>query len=695
MIVTQKENTIQTSGIKLTKEMGISQDGMGFIQNILRSQIYSCKISAVVREIAVNAIDSHAEAGCPERPIVVTLPSRFNSTFKVRDFGTGMSEDTILNLYAYFGSSSKRETNLQAGFLGIGKVSPLSYGESFILCSFFNSVKNTYNIYVDSNNLSQIAKLASEPTAEENGVEIQVSVKDHDISAFHDKALKIFSYFKVHPIVNGATLDYSEKDPILKGNGWSIYRGESQSIAIMGSIAYPIADHFDDRNISNVLSCGIRINFEIGEISVSASRESLEYNSRTKKVILDKLKVIVAEVADELNKRFVNCSTKFDAHKLYGAVMDYSSDLYVLKGLLKNKIQFNGKLIEGSEIYFNRPPNFAWDLKEYESSWRSKRVKAYSYNKIQCSENTVLVDNDLNRQSIATNRVRDLVKVKSKKVYVLNYASAVEKQKFFDETGLVQSNFILLSSLPKTTLISSATATPKNVKHSSKEFSLDLLFQGKNGWRSQRFSDLWTQESIDIKNDSGIYVIIDCFRFKDKNGYLQDPKLLLSLVNSLRTAGLNIPKVYGFKIAKKSAVEKNPNMVLLWDYLAVKLPEFFVANNVSQKIANRLSYDQNITHSWTKFMLENGDKVSQKTVLAKAAKIFSYMKHSADGLILKVAVNFKDYFTPTSKPEYELELLAAEVDQTYPMFDLVFHWNGGKSQDSVIIGYVNLVDGGI
>src|SRR5882724_10347772 len=107
MICETKENNIKTGGIKLTKEMGINHEGMGFIQNILRSQIYSDKISSLIREISVNGIDSHVAAGCPERPIEVTLPSRWEFTLKIRDFGTGMSEDTVLNLYAYFGSSSK------------------------------------------------------------------------------------------------------------------------------------------------------------------------------------------------------------------------------------------------------------------------------------------------------------------------------------------------------------------------------------------------------------------------------------------------------------------------------------------------------------------------------------------------------------------------------------------------------------
>ena len=113
MIIEQNVNTVQTHGIKLSKEMGIHKEGMGFIQNILRSQIYSDKIMAVIREIAVNAIDSHVEAGCPDRPIEVTLPTRNETTLRIRDFGSrpaGLSSSAIPWLIARLESPVTIET---------------------------------------------------------------------------------------------------------------------------------------------------------------------------------------------------------------------------------------------------------------------------------------------------------------------------------------------------------------------------------------------------------------------------------------------------------------------------------------------------------------------------------------------------------------------------------------------------------
>lgn len=696
MIYEQKENNIQTSGIKLTKEMGINHEGMGFIQNILRSQIYSDKISSLIREIAVNAIDSHVEAGCPERPIEVTLPSRWETTFKIRDFGTGMSEETILNLYAYFGSSTKRNTNLQSGFMGIGKVAPLSYGDSFILTSFLDGVKNTYNIYVDSENLSQIAKLASEPTVEENGIEILVAVKDYDVQAFHDKAFNLFRYFKIRPITHGASFEYENKTPLMKGSDWAIYANGGQSVAVMGNISYPIQDHFDDSNITNALSCGLEIHFGIGEISCQASREGLEYTPKTKKAIKDKLTRVVAEVSAELNSQFKNCATLFDAHKLYGTIMDYGSKFYMMREMVKNNLAFNGKAITSRLVHYTEVSDGSYGIRKYEKTWRGNKIKPYSYSRIECSDKTVLIDNDLDISSGITNRVYNLVDA-NKNVYVLSYRTAKDKQTFLTDSGLVDSNFIKLSSLPKVVLSTASGNVVKNTKHSSKEFVYDFAYAAaKNGW-TRKHSDYWTQKTVDVANDSGIYVIIDTFKYQTKQGGLSDPSELANIVDSIKTFGIALPKIYGFKFAKRDAVNKNKNMVSLWDYIADELTKYFAANKVAQKVANRLEFDANGRSNWMEFILKNGNKANKKTVLFKVAELATYMKSEADRKILDAAMKWKEYFNATEKPEHKMEKLIAEVDSTYPLFSSIgYYWhnmmNKSKAQDA-LIHYVNLIDG--
>ena len=56
---------------------------------ILSSGLYSDKITAVLREIACNAVDAHVAAGKADEPIEVKLPTALDPSFYIKDWGTG------------------------------------------------------------------------------------------------------------------------------------------------------------------------------------------------------------------------------------------------------------------------------------------------------------------------------------------------------------------------------------------------------------------------------------------------------------------------------------------------------------------------------------------------------------------------------------------------------------------------------
>ena len=92
---------------------GIGSDGAFQIQfnakmaRILSDGLYSNKIQAIIRELSCNAIDSHVEAGCVDKPIEVHLPTVFEPWFYVRDFGVGLDHQQVLNIYTVYGASTK------------------------------------------------------------------------------------------------------------------------------------------------------------------------------------------------------------------------------------------------------------------------------------------------------------------------------------------------------------------------------------------------------------------------------------------------------------------------------------------------------------------------------------------------------------------------------------------------------------
>ena len=141
MIATQKTHTLVRSHDFEESEFGIDQEDISFVIDLLRNQIYSNKPLAVIREYTTNAIDAHVEVGKPDLPVKVTLPTKFEPTFKVRDYGTGLTDEEIRNLYTRYCKSTKRNSNAFTGQLGIGCKAGFAYGDNFGVISYNNGTK--------------------------------------------------------------------------------------------------------------------------------------------------------------------------------------------------------------------------------------------------------------------------------------------------------------------------------------------------------------------------------------------------------------------------------------------------------------------------------------------------------------------------------------------------------------------------
>ena len=97
---TTNTQTVKTQGVQSSVSFGIKQSGFAHIFNVLRNQLYSDKVLAVVREYSCNAVDAHVAAGKPDTPIKVTLPNRLNPNLLIRDYGDALSDEDIKNIYA-------------------------------------------------------------------------------------------------------------------------------------------------------------------------------------------------------------------------------------------------------------------------------------------------------------------------------------------------------------------------------------------------------------------------------------------------------------------------------------------------------------------------------------------------------------------------------------------------------------------
>ncbi len=175
----------------------------------LLSNLYSNPFGSVIKEISTNCNDAHKAANCLERPFQIIKSGQLDDeeTLSFRDFGPGMSDSDIRNIYTTFGKSTKTDSNEATGCLGLGSKAPLSISDSFIVENFFNGVKTIYSITKNSSGIPSLMKFLETETKEENGMMVKIPIKNIYSNRIFEEIRKQLKYFKVKPEIiadNGA-----------------------------------------------------------------------------------------------------------------------------------------------------------------------------------------------------------------------------------------------------------------------------------------------------------------------------------------------------------------------------------------------------------------------------------------------------------------------------------------------------------
>ena len=310
---------VLTSGVTGTEQFKFSNSPIIF--KILSDSLYSDKITSIVRELASNARDAHIAAGKGDVPFEIHLPvsnNLFNkadaNVFSVKDYGTGLSEEEIYNLYTIYGESNKRSSNDFIGGFGIGSKSPFAYTESFTIVSRYNGVKTTYSAFINSDGFPSITKVFSCETDEENGIEVSFPTKEGDGRNFISAVKSELSFFSPFPKVN-VNCDITPKERVLEGKDWFITSERNWShytgrvVALIGEIPYEIKISNLDEQPYITSSYGTTyITFPVGSLDLSASRESIAYTERTKNFIVNRMMDVKKEVLSHIVERIKDMS---------------------------------------------------------------------------------------------------------------------------------------------------------------------------------------------------------------------------------------------------------------------------------------------------------------------------------------------------------------------------------------------------
>jgi hypothetical protein len=412
-------NRLSENTLTRKSDFGIRDENTGDVIEILRKKMYSNAVLAVIREYMTNAFDAHVENNIGSTPILVTAPTFEDPVFKVRDYGKGLSAEQVREVYVQYGNSTKRDSNRFTGCLGIGCKAAFAYGDVFTIISYYNGVKYTWIATVAPGEPGSIALAQDVPCSiNETGIEIQVSVKKRHLSDFDKEITKLVPYFTIKPdliAIEVEDIEYAEE-----GRSWKLKkdadgqrtwsRNHGNAKAVMGNIAYPVdVDNMGsglEENTKAILQCShLVMLFEIGQLDIAASRESLEYTQRT----IDSLNIeashVLKDIAAHIQKTVDEASNHWNA-SMYAIETTNALPVDIQKSVLK-QLRYKGKTVL-ERVKLPMVLDY-WAYKhQYKNDIHQNSRKSSGRIPLKANIHICTYDADTIKQANATRRVRTL-----------------------------------------------------------------------------------------------------------------------------------------------------------------------------------------------------------------------------------------------------------------------------------------------
>lgn len=390
-----KSDTTQTLNVSTKKEFTVDTSNQ-MIVSILRDKLYSNKIAAVCREVASNSRDANREGGNVKVPVIINISNDGlldeGMSISFKDSGVGISPSRIDNVFLKYGSSTKRDSNSQTGGFGIGAKTPFAYTNEFLISTVSEeNGKRLHNVYqaVISNEggqeVSQLLLVSSNETTESTGTEIIIPIQDRDESEFVSECLKATILWDIQPeiIVNGENKMEEIKNLIEKDSFKVIY-GKYNSdlfdtkqdglilqidgipynlnVSQVGRVDSQIQTHIES---SRILDMKTRyyyenthrntvLTFDTGELTLSASREEIEYTKSNIDKIYEKFQNAESCIEEMIMDDFNSIDSTLGKIGLYNFYRNHSGTDNTrwfnleLKGMLQDYFKKYGayKIVE-------------------------------------------------------------------------------------------------------------------------------------------------------------------------------------------------------------------------------------------------------------------------------------------------------------------------------------------------------------
>jgi hypothetical protein len=296
---------------------------------------YSNPIGSVVREITSNCFDSHERAGV-DRDVEIEIKdgSKLEGediVIEFRDYGTGLSEQKVQEVFTSLFESDKRDTNEIGGF-GIGAKSPFGYVRNaeiggFYVDTWHNGTHWKYFL-TQSKSGAEMIEIMKESSDRENGTTVTVPIADFsDKRKFQKEIKKQLAYFDNITYINCGVPNSDYR--VIKGNHF-IYREDHQPFddlhICLGKVAYPLdfsqLPNYNNRGYGYKRSFSAPLALHIGIDEVPSdtnfvvwNREQVEYNDSTVELIESKIAALKGELQELFDEQSKNISSFEDYYK--------------------------------------------------------------------------------------------------------------------------------------------------------------------------------------------------------------------------------------------------------------------------------------------------------------------------------------------------------------------------------------------
>jgi hypothetical protein len=442
------------------------------------SGLYSDIHLGIIREIGANAMDAHVAAGKKDIPIEIHLPNALEPWLTIKDQGTGISHKDIYSIYTTYFESTKTNTNEQTGCFGIGGKIFFAYTDNSTIYSIVDGVKRTYNAFINAGGLPSISLVSQNNTNEPNGFAVQIPIKSNDFEKFKDATFRACRYYEVKPTITGGKIDWNIDKPDFVGSFWRSYTKLNQSYALMGNVAYPINTYqlsYDNQELAR--KAGLVINFNLGDLEITPSREDLTYSDLTLKTLNEKIESVKADFVSNVENTIKNSPNLLDALKALYLLKNQWS--FLNSSMLNNKVYWNSIDITDPRTSIKA---IATSLVSYSKNrWGRKKIKETGY--ADLSENALWYYDNLPRGSVK--RVTHYVRHSGNGDISINFVSESE-MKGLISAGFPSSIFLPTSSLPQIT-VNRASGGGRNSKPKGTINIYSIGYYYKSSWDAESF----------------------------------------------------------------------------------------------------------------------------------------------------------------------------------------------------------------